>query len=207
MGAILFCAVTAFADGFVFGIRFEGNEAYAREACATLARYGIKPFALYKSGNEDLIAATLLSIPDMEFCSVQKRGLWAVVEMRLSPKTSAPMIKGNMRAAHTGTIVAFTTLSGTPTKKVGDSVRTGDTLVEGYILSENGKQKTVAPVARVSIACVYEAVHTVKSEEEAFAAAYLEIGEGVTQIKTLIIPTQTGYGVRIEYTAVESINF
>ena len=55
VGGILFCALTLYADGFIFGVRFTGTDIYAREAVMALEENGIKPFARYQSGREDLV--------------------------------------------------------------------------------------------------------------------------------------------------------
>lgn len=207
LGALLFCAVSVYADGFVLGVRFTGDAAYAREAYTALEAHGVKPFSRYRGGNEDLIAARLLAIPDLEFCSVKKDGLWAVVEMRLSPFGGQEQAKGDMYAVHTGTVLAVTVLRGTALKRAGESVRAGEKLVGGYLLSPDGKEKAVTPIARVSIACVYEAEITASDKEQAFAIAYLAIGEDTTLTAVNVTATELGFAVRMEYTAVESVNF
>ncbi len=208
LGALLFCVATLYVDSFVLGIEFQGTDVYKREACALLEEYGIKPFARYGQGSEDLVCAQLLSLDGVEYCSVKKDGLRVVVEMRLSPFAKRREETGDMQAKHSGVLLAMTALKGTPLKKAGDTVTVGEPLVGGYILTESGEGKRVSPVARASIACTYEKEIAAPSSEEAFATAYLEAG--ITQEDTLteklVEARGEGFYVKLTYTAVETVN-
>ena len=70
LGAMLFCVGVLFADGLVFGVEFSASKTYAREAVQTLEEFGIKRFAKYKAGNEDLICSRLLALDGVEFSVV-----------------------------------------------------------------------------------------------------------------------------------------
>lgn len=209
IGALLFCALTLFADGFVFGVRFAGTEIYAREAVMALEENGIKPFVRYQKGSEDLVCAKLLKNKGVEFCSVQKKGLYVVVEMRLSPFLESSPKKGDMCSQRSGKVLSIVALRGTPQKKAGDSVKAGETLVGGYFQTQSGEKKCVEVIARASIACTYESRFQGVSEEEAFAKAYLELAlsEKDTITKKSIEKKGNECVVAIEYTAIQTINF
>lgn len=209
LGALLFCALTSYFDGLILGVEYTGTNVYAREAEQTLASYGIKPFAKYKSGNEDIVCAKLLALDGVEFCSVKKDGLRVKVEMRLSPFQKNTFQAGDMVSERNGTIIALTVLRGTAQKKTGDRVQAGETLVAGYFLTESGEYQKVKPIAIARIACVYENTLQAQTEEEAFASAYLEMGlDGEDKItKKEITPTSEGFCVKIEYESTLSHNF
>jgi len=105
--------------------------------------------------------------------------------------------------------VYLTVLRGTPLAEIGKEVLAGEELVGNWFSTQEGEQVRVEPIARASIACVYDSEIAAEKEECAFAIAYLEAGiqdtDGVT--KKEIIKTDGGYRVRLEYTVVESINF
>ena len=207
LGALAFGCVSLFFDSFTFGVVFVGSSVYEREAKQALEGYGVKPFARYADGNEDLICSKLLALDGVEFCSVKKQGLWVRVEMRVGETFAPNMQSGDMQAGHTGEIVSITALRGTPLKKAGDTVCKGDSLVGGWFV--NGEERvSVAPIARVSIACLHEAEYEVESEEEAFAKAYLALGleKNCTVEEKSVEARENGFFVRIAYTAVESIN-
>ena len=212
LGGLMYCITTLFFDGFVFGVDFVGTDIYAREVCAALESGGIQPFRQYKKGKEDWICSQVLALDGVEYCSVQKKGLRVVVEVRLSPFAKTEITKDSMYAKHTGTVAAITVLRGTACKKIGDSVTFGDMLVENAFYTQDGGQVRVEPIARATISCEYTAEIAAATEEEAFAAAYLQLALSDKDeiVKKEIEPLENatnGFSVRIFYTAIETINF
>ncbi|MBE5747780.1 MAG: hypothetical protein E7352_06395 [Clostridiales bacterium] len=210
LGGLLFIGLTAFFDGFVCGVDFVGTDVYARETYAALHEANIRTFAPYRGGKEDMVCAKLLAIDGVEFCSVRKKGLRLVVEIRVAPFAKETAQSGKLHAAQSGTIVSMTALRGTPLKNVGDYVNAGEPLVGDWFSTEDGGQVRVQVIARVRMACAYEGEWAVKSEEEAFAAAYLAIGvaENVTLKNREITTTEKGtFAVKISYEVVQTMNF
>ncbi|MBE7077950.1 MAG: hypothetical protein E7377_04520 [Clostridiales bacterium] len=209
VGALLAFALILFSDRYVFSVEFIGTDVYKREALIALEEEGITPFSPYKNGKEDIVCARMLALDGVEFCSVKKSGNRVFVEVRLSPFPTRFTDKGTMRAKHTGKLVSLTVLRGTPLAEIGKEVLAGEELVGNWFSTQEGEQVRVEPIARASIACVYDEEIAAEKEECAFAIAYLEAGiqdtDGVT--KKEIIKTDGGYRVRLEYTVVESINF
>jgi hypothetical protein len=206
---MVFCILTLAADSFVFGIEFVGTDVYAREVAQTLNENGIRLFAPYKKGKEDMITAKLLTLDYVDFCSVTKKGGRVRVEMRTSPFTTPLLTAGQMRAKHTGEIIAITALRGTALKKAGESVCVGETLVADYFSLEGEGQVRVEPIARVKIACVYEGLHsTADSMQQAFAEAYLalQLTEKDEIVQTDITQIDDVFHVKINYVVIESMN-
>ena len=206
----LFCMVAALAaEPYVFSVDFAGTSVYAREVLIALEEEGIKPFSRYPIGNEDKVCAKLLALDGVEFCSVQKQGHRVVVKMQTSPFPVRKTDKNAMVACRSGEIVSMTVLRGSPLKRIGDKIQAGETLVEPYFYTEGGGQVRVEIIARVRIACTWEADVEAESEEEAFAKAYLalEITDAERIKKTEIINNGTLHRVKIEYDAVETLNF
>lgn len=208
LGLGLFCLVTLYADNFVFGVEIVGSEAYAREIYTALDEADIRPFAKYSTEKQDEFCAKMLALDGVEFCSVQKSGLWARVEMRLGSFAEAKIQKGKMHAKYTGEVVAITALRGVPVKKIGDKITAGEMLVNDEVSVENGGQVRVEIIARVQIACVYEALVCADDEESAFAAAYLEIGADGVELteKSVTQKQENTYAVRLFYTATQTMN-
>ncbi len=209
LGMLLFGIVTLWTEDFVLGVEVVGEPAYTREVMQVLDEQGIKPYAFYKAGREDLATAKLLALNDVEFCSVKKIGRTVRVEIRVSPFPTRSVEKGTMTAKHEGTVVDIAVLKGTPLKKTGESVTVGEPLVGNYFTPVEGEQVPVEPIARVRIACVYECAYEgVESAEVAFATAYLALNlssnDEVTQRE--IIEIEGGYFVKINYLATETVN-
>lgn len=209
LGGLAFCILTLAADSFVFGIEFVGTDVYARETAQILEENGIKLFAPYKGGREDLITAKLLALDYVEFCSVKKVGGRIRVETRLSPFAESVLSKGEMKARHAGEVVALTVLRGSALKKVGDTVAVGEPLVGNWFSVEEGGQVRVEVIARAQIACVCEAIYAdAQTEEEAFANAYLSLALGEKdEIKErTVTKTDEGFHVKICYVVTENMN-
>lgn len=209
LGAGIFCIATLYVDSYVFDVEFVGSSIYAREAYQILEQGGIKPFAPYSHKKTDWICSQMLALDGVEFCSVKKSGLRVVVEMRLGDSLKSEVKKGDMQATHTGEILSITALKGTPLKQIGDTVRVGETIVGGWIETADGERKGTEVIARASIACAYECAVSANDEKEAFAVAYLqaEITQEDRITATQTVATEAGYAVRIEYVAIENMNF
>lgn len=209
VGGLAFCALTLFADTLVFSVDIAGTRAYDREVKSILATYGVKPFSKYSADGVDEICSEILRLDGVEYCALKKSGLRVVVDIRLAKFHKPTLSTGDMTAKRSGEIRSITVLRGTPLKSAGDTVVAGEPLVGGYFQTENGTQKTVQPIARAEIACTYECAFAVESEEQAFAAAYLQLGLGeYDEIEhTEIVQTENGYVVKIAYTAIETMNF
>ena len=140
LGGLLFVAALAYADGFIFGVEFVGTPIYQREVYAILEESGVKPFRLYKQKAEDIICSKILALDGVEYCSVQKKGLWARVELRFSPFKQQTIEKESMQAKHTGKLLSLAVLKGTAVKKVGEEIAVGDVLVENHFHVEGEGQ-------------------------------------------------------------------
>lgn len=210
LGGLLSLALILFLDTFTFGVEFVGTSIYARESLAALQTAGIKPFSPYKSGKEDWICAQLLALDGVEYCSVKKQGLYARVEIRLSPFEKAELDKESMIAKRTGTLVGLAVLKGTPLKKVGEEVRAGDRLVENAFYTQSGEKTQVEPMARAVISCLFEAEIQAQDEQEAFAQAYLQLAlsDGDRLVEKEITQGENDglFFVKIAYTVIETIN-
>lgn len=207
LGGMLTLAVVLFANQCILGIKFVSNDVYKREALSVLKEYGVQPFSLYQTGNEDMICAKLLKEKYVEFCSIKKEGLWLNVDIRLSPFNEIKKDSGKMYAKHTGVIIGITALSGTPIKKVGDNVVAGECIVENYTQIEGEQRQFVEVVATVKTLCSYEDIVPASTKEEAFSKTYLALNlEKGKIIEKEITKSTTGFIVKIRYETLQSIN-
>ena len=99
-------------------------------------------------------------------------------------------------------------LRGTAQVRAGDTVKRGQTLVGGYFCKQSGEQISVDVIATAQLLCEYQAEMQADTAEEAFANAYLQLGnEQSIQIeKREITPCENGYNVRLRYTVWQAIN-
>lgn len=209
VGGLLSFALLLYANTFVFSIDFVGFTIYQREVYMALHEGGIRPFSPYRPEKVDWICSKLLALDGVEYCSVQKKGMRAVVELRFSPFTKDTLNKESMLAKHTGTLLSLTVLRGAARVEIGETVLEGALLVENVLdVGEEGHVR-VEPIARAHIGCVFSSEIEANSEEEAFAAAYLQLAlsENDKLSKHSVTPLTAGlYRVEMEYIAVETIN-
>ena len=208
LGAMLFCIGSLGLNACVLGVQFIGSDVYQREAVMALEENGIRVFAPYPQDKADVVCAKLLRLKGVEFCSVKKTGLYVCVEMHVNEERLTSIRAGAFKAKRSGTVLAITALSGTALKKDGDSVKKGETLIDGYFVTPSGEKQQTTVIGRVTIACVYQTTVQTTDEESAFATAYLSAGLGENDYVTSkeITPAKQGFAVRICYTATESFN-
>ena len=103
----------------------------------------------------------------------------------------------------------LTALKGFAIKQSGEKISVGDKLVENSYYDVTGKQVFVEAIARAEISCVFSEEVQAKSEEEAFAQAYLalELSEYDEIVEKSITPLGVErFHVEINYVAVERMN-
>lgn len=205
LGAALFLAANLIADGFVLNIERTGSSAYSREVTEILSRHGVKKFAPYPKNRANEICAELLSLDGVSYCSLKKTGVTVKVELRLSPFVSASPKTGDMTAKHTGVLISAAVLRGTPLKRMGETVYSGETVVGAYMLKEDGARVNSLAIARIVLRCEYKEELAFPTSEEALAFALLSV-DGEILEKTAE-PTPNGYLVTISYEVTETYNF
>lgn len=205
IGAALFLICTLVCNRFVFKIDVTGSQAYRLEVLNALEECGIRKFALYPAGREQEVAAKILSLDDVSYCSVEKSGMTVRVEVRLSSFSQPSPVGGDMEAKHSGTVLQAAVLRGTLLKNAGESVKAGEALVGAYFTDESGERVPVTAIARVILSCEYDEVVPAETAERAFARAYLEIDGEIAEKSCE--EAEGGFRVRITYIVTETINF
>ncbi|MBQ7369440.1 MAG: sporulation protein YqfD [Clostridia bacterium] len=170
--AIFFLTVTAFSP-VVFAIDVVGTNVYQREIVEILETERVKRFAPYPSGKEEILTAKILSLPSVEFCSVQKRGGVVRVEVRLNAFSTSERETGDMVAPKSGVVVNGVALGGTLLKRTGERIEAGESLVGEYFITAEETKVPVTVVAKVKLLCVDR--FDGETEESAIAQAILGV--------------------------------
>lgn len=133
--AAIFIAVMA---NFVWNIEISGNEKISKdEILIALADEGLKTGALKgKINTTDVINSIRLKRSDIAWIGITIKGTNA--EVKIKESTAAPEIIAqdefcNIVANKEGMITKISAQNGTATVKVGDIVKKGDVLVNGYL--------------------------------------------------------------------------
>lgn len=153
LGVCLFSAILAFSSSLVLRLEFLGADVYQREVKEILRAEGVRLYAPYESGKEDVLTAKILALDGVEFCSVQKYGNALRIELRTNVFSSARREEGALVAPVNATVLSAVALSGTLLKKAGESVNAGESLVEDKFVTAEGEYLPVVAVGKVKLLC------------------------------------------------------
>lgn len=203
LGAMLFLALTLYADAFVLKVEIKTDTPLQTEISRVLRENGIKEFSTFSGKNIDLVSAQILKLNGVSFCSLKKSGSVCIVEVRGSSFTGKNARASVLTAKRGGVLLSLQVLRGEGLVEEGLAVD------EGTVLARAAFEKDFV-VARARLACVYEREFEGLGEKEAFAVAYLAVGgedEGVRITHGYVKTEGEKTVVRIEYEYVFSVNY
>jgi len=201
VGAICFALLLFSGDKLVLKVVVDAPKVYHAQVYDALEEHGVKTYAVYKAGKEDLICARLLALDGVSYCSVKKSGATLTVTLKTNAFFEG-VETGELYAQRAGKITKIFALSGTPIVQVGKEVSVGERLVEGRVYNSQGEWRQVPVVAYAQIACAYERAYACETEGEAFAKAYLEAGleDSRAQLRASKVEKgKEGYVVLLQY--------
>ena len=200
LGVVAWFLLVFLSSFFVFRIEVVGSTVYDREVRALLREHGISVFSVYPENKEEMISSKLLSFPEVEFCSVQKRGNTVRVEIRQSAWPITCNEQGDLISPLSGILQDAVILSGTLLKKAGEEVAVGEPVVGGYFIHDD-KRTDIRVVAKLRLLCVESVV--AKTEELAYAKALLLVESLGGEWKSIVYE-QVGNEIqaRVEFTLV-----
>jgi similar to stage IV sporulation protein len=143
----LFFALAIAFDGYVSKICYEGDgEYFAPQILELFQNEGVKENTLLKADLKSLENKLLLEVDGLSYVSLKKSGRILTVEAYRSEQKieSVDLNKPKITATISGKVRAINLLSGTALVNVGDEVKKGDTLIDGYVLKGEEKQLTHA---------------------------------------------------------------
>ncbi len=208
LGSIFFAIACLFSQNYILRIEIVGTNVYQREIYQALEAGGLKLYSRYDEKNNGSVCAEILSLDGISFCTVKKQGVTLIVEVQSNPFSKPKLVEGDMCSLYEGQVVSVCVLRGTALIKAGDEVQKGQTLIGGYFQTQEGGQVRIEAIATVTLSCGYQEEIQAATKEEAFAAAYLSLGEteNVRLIKRAVTPTQKGFFVDMQYLITQSIN-
>ncbi len=145
IGAIIFVALNIFSGFFVWNIEIYGNQTVSNEEILNVLKEENiilgKQFANTPLSNVE--NAITNNLDRISLCSVIKKGTTIIVNVKekLIAEDAENINGDNDIVALTNlTITELNVINGTALKKVGDSVKAGETIVAGYILDGSGNK-------------------------------------------------------------------
>ena len=173
LGAVVFILCAFIAGDTLFDVRYSGSGSiYSREVDAYLNKMGVVKYARFSNIDLERLEDGILSSNEhLSFASCAKRGSILNVELVLkSDKVNS--LDGNvenMTAAVDGVIESIKVYRGTALLQVGDSVKKGDVIVDGYVTIKEQTVKT-GFIAAVSIRVNHVLYYHAKNENESQSA-------------------------------------
>ena len=144
----------AFADGFIGKIEFTGDGELLRvEAELVLKAEGVEIGAKFPENANDLSQKIAASNDKFEFASVSKRGRTLIIDVRASTGKTLPISERKKRITSPcdGVVRRISRYSGTSLVSVGDTVKKGDVLIDGYY-EKNGERTETFSLGEAEIA-------------------------------------------------------
>lgn len=198
-GALLF-AVCLLSSVPVLKIEVEGSGAYyEKEVKAVLLENGVQLGRDFDPSLSPLLTARILSLKDVAFCSVKKRG--NVLYVRVETGEGAPSSPSGteLLSPSDGSIYSLTVLKGEAQRASGEQVSAGEVLVR----AKGGG----LVMACVRLLCRYEKEWDADDEAGAYRCALSELGDQAEILRYEISKTAEGkYLVALEYLLTESVN-
>ena len=154
IGVLFFIAFAYFCSGVCLAIEFTGNgSVYSREVVEYLDGIGVKPFVTFSSFDLNVLEDRLLAENDkFSFASCERVGSRLKINLILANDKTG-IQNGNITALYSnvdGIIESVKVYRGTAVLGVGDSVKKGDLIVDGYSVIKE-EQVRVNVLATVSI--------------------------------------------------------
>ena len=136
-GALLFLVSSVVSNDYLFGFEFSGSgSVYKGQVIEYLSSRGIQKFSRFSSFDTARLEDEILAVsPHLTFVSVEKKGNVLSVYMALK-KDSQQAITGKseqLLATESGRVESIKVYRGTAQVNVGDTVKEGDVLVEGFV--------------------------------------------------------------------------
>ena len=146
IGALCFLALSVISNDYLFDFEFTGSGSiYKGQVLEYLEERGIEKFSRFSSFDTARLEDEILAIsPNLTFVSVGKRGNTLSVYMTLK-KDSQNVIMGKslqLLANESGIVESIKVYRGTALVGVGDAVKEGDMLVEGYVYIKEERVQT-----------------------------------------------------------------
>ncbi len=145
IGLLFFISVNFFSNFFVWNIKIYGNDRVTNEQIIlTLNKNNISVGKIVNTANLQNIETKLSNeIEDISLCSVIKKGTTIIINIKeklFNQELESDEIGKDIIAPINLTITELFVSNGTALKKVGDSVKKGETIVAGYVLNSNGRK-------------------------------------------------------------------
>ena len=156
LGFVAFLVLSFFNNNYISKIFIYGNNKISStEIKETLKNNGVSEKTFFNNINvENLEVELENSFEEISFVSVIKKGTNILINIKEKLFTEDSLASNDIISPVLGQIVSMEVVSGTPLRKVGDTIKKGDAIVGGYLESE-GKKVLCNAIAKISLRVWY----------------------------------------------------
>lgn len=187
VGIAVFISLAAISNDFVFSFEFTGSgSVYERAITRTLNENGVTRLSRFSSIDFGSLEDILLKAnDDLTFVSVKKVGNRLVIDSVAAIKKTERLTGdvASLVSTEDGVIASLKVYRGTAVKAVGDSVKKGEVIVDGYALVKEEKV-SINVIATVTISYFEE--YEISAEDEKAAFLFAEEASGKTSYRNEI---------------------
>ncbi len=212
VGCLVFLAVVLFANHLVLKISVQGSGSYLQPQIRRIVReLGVREGAPFPQSAQKQAIAQVMALPNVTFCSVQKRGSILYINVQTVGEDTNPAPVKGLFADRVGTVIAVQAQSGTPLVAVGQQVQPNTPLIGAYLAVNEQNIPTLA-VGFCTLACVGEVTYfateqTEQAQRQAYAACLLYAAQIVERSHTVrTVEGGVNYVVTFTYHHTLSIN-
>ncbi len=209
-GAALFIAAIWFANACVLKIEISGNGKYLEpEVRNIVVSEGAGEFKFYSSFNKSVATGRILSLPQVTFCNIEKRGSVLVVDVRVDEEHRGNTTFEALTSDVDGTVKKVVAVCGTAVVAEGDAVRKGDPIICPYAVAGDKTVDCIAAgYAELECSATREYFAECESEENlqnAYASLLLE-DDRIISRRADVKPTDGGVIYVIEYNYLHKLS-
>lgn len=205
VGALIVLAAIIYSQTAVLRISVTGNAEYLTQRVLSLAEEcGAKRFTTCGGLDKPLLAARVMALDGVEFCSVSRKGWAIVIDVRIGNASYGNASRLPLCAEKCGVIKSLTVLCGTAEKSVGDSVSVGDVVIGNYEFLQGEERAECLAVGYVeievegNITLFYES-SSPENEKQALSAPSV-YSESVVKKSLSVTPCDGGYYYKVDFT-------
>lgn len=205
IGAAAFVACAVLSNLMVLKIKVTGSGSYLSPYVLTIAKEcGAEEWGFCPSLDKPVLTARVLALKGVNFCSVQRRGAYLIIDVAAEEEGSASLSYKNLTAPRSGEIYRLVTVCGTAEKVAGDKVEAGETLIGAYVTAVDGERKEALAVGFAEIMVDGELSLFFENEGEESATAALSAtslySEKVLKREYKVYPCEGGFTYKVTFT-------
>lgn len=209
-GAIIFVLAAFISDFYVLKIEVEGSGSYLESLVREIvAEEGASEWKPYSAINGPVAAGRILSLPQVTFCNIRKRGSVLVIDVEVDESHSESVKRQHLVSDVSGTVLNIVAICGTPAVQTGAAVSSGDILIYANVTVNDMPVESLA-VGYAEIECKRNAEYfapddSEKSIKEAYASLLLE-GDEILSSSHTLAPADGGVRIIMEVAYLHRIS-